>query len=108
MNKLYEPYPDYECRAGYANAWGYRNGSNVAKLIDYIRDEHRAKYGLDYRLVRLGKNRYKAIPGNDAAYDTKSLRLRTPASRKVLRMIYNDYGVSYAKENAAKFGLTIT
>lgn len=107
MNRLYEPFPDYSRCRGYADAWGYRLGSNVAKLIDYLRDEHRAKYGLEYRLIRIGKNKYRVIPGNDHFYDTKSAKRNTPCTKKVFKSVYNGYGVSYAKQCAPMFGVTV-
>lgn len=56
-------HPDYDNAKGYADAWGFRLGSQIANLIDYIRDEFRAKYGCDYRLRRIGKNKFEVIPG---------------------------------------------
>lgn len=107
MNKLYEPFPNYERYGYYANAWGYRNGSNVAKLIDHIRDEYRAKYGMDYRLIRLGKNRYRAIPGNDATYTSKSARQRAQICPNGYARFCGSYGISYAKQCGPMFGITI-
>jgi hypothetical protein len=72
---------DYRC---YASQWGFRCGSEIAKLIDYIRDEYRAKYGCDYRLRRVGKNQFVAIPGKSS------------------------YGVSYAVEASKLFKTSVT
>jgi hypothetical protein len=74
---------DFRC---YASQWGYRCGSEIAKLIDYIREEYRVKYGCDYRLRRIGKNRFEAIPGKDGSV----------------------YGISYAVEASKKFRTTVT
>lgn len=54
--------------ASYAQGWGFRPGSAVAKLIDFVREERRAKYGTDYRLERIGKNRFRAVPGDKSDY----------------------------------------
>lgn len=63
MNRLYEPIPKWHAWClGYAMAWGYRSGSGIAKLIDHVRDEHRLKYAWDFRLLRVGKNKYKVVP----------------------------------------------
>ncbi len=69
----------------YASQWGFRPKSEIAKLIDYIRDEYRAKYQTDYRLRRLGKNRFLAIPGD-----------------------CGDYGVKYAVDAAQRFSTAVT
>jgi len=73
-------HPDYENGKGYAGAWGFRPGSQIALLIEYIREENRAKYGCDYRLQRTGKNKFVAVPGDRS-----------------------DYGVKYAVAASAKF-----
>jgi len=57
--------PDYDNAKGYADAWGFRLGSQIANLIDYIRDEFRVKYGCDYRLRRTGKNKFIVLPGTN-------------------------------------------
>jgi hypothetical protein len=36
----------------YASEFGFRCGSEIAMLIDFIRDEFRVKYGDDYILLR--------------------------------------------------------
>ena len=69
----------------YASQWGFRCGSEIATLMDFIRDKYRAKYGFDYRLRRIGKNRYLVVPG-----DTSS------------------YGVSFAIEASKEFDTTVT
>jgi hypothetical protein len=53
--------------------------------MDFIRDEHRAKYGRDYRLRQTGKNRFIAVPGD-----------------------HSDFGVSYAVEAAQRFNTSVT
>lgn len=56
--------PDYTNAKGYADAWGFRLGSAIANLIDYLREEYRDKYACDYRFLRVGKNKFKIIPGD--------------------------------------------
>lgn len=68
----------------YASQWGFRCGSEIAKLIEFVRDEHRAKYGIDYRLRRLGKNRFLVVPGDRS-----------------------DYGIEYVVEAAQRFRTTV-
>ena len=84
MNRTHEPPPDYDNAKGYADAWGYRLGSPVASLIDAAREEYRAKYGCDYRLVRTGKNKYRITAGDRGSY-----------------------GYTYLRDNAARFGVNI-
>lgn len=88
-NSLGDPPPDYDNARGYADAWGYRLGSGAANLIDWVRDEYRAKYGTDYRLRRIGKNKYMAVPAEPAEYSSGT------------------YGIPYVCEHAGKFGTTV-
>jgi len=86
MKNIVRQIPDHwrdNCRC-YASHWGFRCGSKIAKLIEYIRDEHRAKYGTDYRLRRLGKNRFLAVPGD-----------------------FSSFGVSYAVVASQKFNTSV-
>ena len=69
----------------YASQWGRRPHSEVALLIDFLRDTRRAKYGVDYRLVRLGKNKFQAVPGDNS-----------------------DYGVAYAVSDSGKFNTHVS
>jgi hypothetical protein len=71
-------------KLGYAAQFGFRPESGVGRLIDFIRDEHRAKYGCDYRLRRIGKNRFTAVKGD-----------------------HSDYGVSFAADCADRFGTQV-
>jgi hypothetical protein len=73
---------DFRCEA---SQWGYRCGSEIAKLIDFIRDEYRVKYGVEYRLRKIGKNQFLAVPGDKS-----------------------DFGVSYAVDAAQKFHTSVT
>lgn len=52
----------------YASQWGFRCDSEIAKLICYVRDEYRAKYGCDYLLERIGKNKFKVISGHKSSF----------------------------------------
>lgn len=49
----------------YCQEWGYRPESPVGRLINHLRAEHRVKYGTDYRLGRVGKNRYMVVEGDE-------------------------------------------
>lgn len=69
----------------YTEFYGFRRDSQVARLVDYVCDEFRAKYGCDYRLKRVGKNRFVVVPGD-----------------------CGDYGVRYVLESVKLFGTTIT
>jgi hypothetical protein len=73
---------DFRCEASQC---GYRCGNEIAKLIDFIRDEYRVKYGVEYRLRKIGKNQFLAVPGDQS-----------------------DLGVSYAVEAAQKFNTSVT
>lgn len=44
--------------------WGYRADSGVGKLIDHLYGEHRIKYGINYRLERVGKNKFTVLQGD--------------------------------------------
>ena len=72
----------------YASQWGYEPESPVAKLIDFVRDEYRIKYGLDYRLEPSGDG-YRISPGGDP---DGSARM---------------YGEECLRENAPTFGVTL-
>jgi hypothetical protein len=86
---LGDPPPDYSGARGYADAWGYRLGSGVANLIDFLRDEHRVKYGCDYRLRKIGKNRFAAVPAEPTKHSS------------------GIFGIRYAVEEASKFGVSV-
>lgn len=72
---------DFRC---YASQWGYRCDSQIAKLIDYIRDEFRAEYAVDYRLRRTGKNKFVAVSGD-----------------------HSDFGIHIMLREAPKFKVTV-
>jgi len=72
----------------YASQWGYEPESPVAKLIDFVRDEYRAKYGCDYLLTREGEA-YRVSPGS-----------RSDGSVSL-------YGESHLLADAARFGVSI-
>jgi hypothetical protein len=63
---------------------GFRLGSEVANLIMFVRSEYRAKYNIDYTLMRVGKNRFKVRPGP-----------------------HSDYGISYVLRSAPQFKVKI-
>lgn len=52
----------------YGSQWGFRPGSEIDKLMDYAREEFRAKYVSDYRLRRIGKNKYVVVGGDHSNY----------------------------------------
>jgi hypothetical protein len=70
---------------GYAAGFGFRCDSEIARLVEYIRAEYRVKYGTDYRLRRIGKNRFRAVPGD-----------------------FSSCGVSYAVEASKLFNTSLT
>lgn len=86
---LGDPPPDYDNAKGYADAWGYRLGSGVANLIDFLREEHRVKYACDYRLRKIGKNKFAAVPAEPTKYSS------------------GVFGISYAVEESSKFGVSV-
>lgn len=65
MNRRQQDKPN-ENFQGYCDYWGYRPNSQVGKLIDHLRGEHRIKYGTNYTLERVGKNRYAVRPGTSS------------------------------------------
>lgn len=75
--------PDF--RGGYASQWGFRPNSDVARLINHLRDEFRAFYNGDYALVRIGKNRWRAVEIGD----------------------HGPYWADYAVQEAPKFNLSV-
>jgi hypothetical protein len=48
--------------------WGYRANSGVGLLIMHLYAEHRVKYGLDYRLERVSKNKFRVVGGDHSNY----------------------------------------
>jgi hypothetical protein len=48
--------------------WGFRADSGVGKLIGHCYDEHRVKYGTDYRLERRAKNSFSVVAGSHSDY----------------------------------------
>lgn len=61
---------DFTC---YASQWGYRCDSQVGKLINHVREESRIKYGCDYRLVKIGKNRYRIVAGEHGSSELEDV-----------------------------------
>ena len=76
--------PDFCCEAA---QWGFRCGSQIAELISYLRDEHRAKYEIDYRLRRMGKNKFLVTPGDHGSY---GLDLAIEESRRFKTTVYKE------------------
>jgi hypothetical protein len=77
---------DFRC---YGSQWGYEPGSPVCNLIDFVRDEYRAKYGSDYRLVRVDAEKYQVDHG------------RKQDGSECL------YGEEFLLEHAPRFGVII-
>jgi hypothetical protein len=53
---------------GDSEYYGFSASSEIGKLINYVRDEYRAKYGVDYKLSRIGKNQWIVHPGTTSDY----------------------------------------
>jgi hypothetical protein len=68
----------------YAELYGFEPDSPVANLIDWIREEYRAKYGCDYRLIPHDDGSWEPVPGRSGTYGYAYLRLY--AKRLVVKM----------------------
>ena len=75
---------DFRC---YGSQWGYEPESAICNLIDFARDEYRAKYGTDYRLDRDGDG-WRIVQGRDDRGNYV-------------------YGADFLLEHAPRFGVII-
>ena len=77
---------DFRC---YGSQWGYEPGSPVCNLIDFVRDEQRAKYGADYRLELLADGSYQICVGRSNGGEVHC------------------FGEEYLMEHAQRFGVRV-
>ena len=57
----------WEDKKTYGEGFGFRAGSKVCQLVNWLREEHREKYGQDYLLVRHGKGKVTAVLRYDSS-----------------------------------------
>ena len=55
----------------YAERFGFKCGSDVANLINHVRESRRAKYEVNYKLEHIGKNKFKVVSGNKSDFGVK-------------------------------------
>jgi hypothetical protein len=59
----------------YCTQWGYSPRSGAGKLIDFLRDEHRIKYGCEYRLRRIARKHWQVVSGSRSAFGIEYVRI---------------------------------